>query len=124
MNTLMALFTAATVQFNLPHGLLASLCYVESNHNVHAYHANDGKGNSVGVCQIKLAVAQDYGFEGTEEQLMRPDVNIYYAAAHLNHQLKRYNNVERAVIAYNMGHAGTLLYSEYQMKVFKQWRGE
>lgn len=110
-------------QYSLPPGLLASLCFVESRHNVSVIHYNDGDANSYGVCQIKLATARELGFRGTPEQLMQPNYNIKYAAKFLHRQILRYHgNVSKAVIAYNRGHAGDLTTTTYQMKVFKQWR--
>jgi len=122
MNILNVLFISAATQFSLPPGLLDSLCYVESKHDIKAIHFNDGGSNSVGICQIKRSTAKDLGFKGTEEDLMKPEINIYYAAAYLNHQIKRYGQIEKAVIAYNQGHAGKLTNTKYSKKVFKQWR--
>lgn len=118
----MTVFLSTSIQFNLPPGLLASVCYVETRHNVQAVHYNDGQGNSVGICQIKLKTAQWLGFRGTEQELLDPATNIYYAGAYLNHQRNRYGNVQQAVIAYNQGHSGGLTTTEYQLKVFKVWR--
>ncbi len=124
MNTLAAIFIATSAQFNLPPGLLASVCFVETKHDINAVHYNDGQGNSIGICQIKYKTAKWLGFKGTEQDLMNPAINIYYAAAYLAHQHRRYGNVQQAVIAYNYGHAGGLTTTEYQVKVYKQWRGE
>ncbi len=110
------------MQLNLPPGLLSSLCYVESNHNIYAVHRDDGRGNSVGICQIKIDTAKGMGFKGNEEDLMRPENNIYYAGKYLSHQRTRYNSLTKGVIAYNIGHAGVLTSSRYQDRVFKQWR--
>jgi len=122
MAQLMALFITASTQFALPAGLLSSLCYVESSHKINAIHKDDGRGNSVGVCQIKIETAQWLGFSGTEVQLMDPAVNIYYSAKYLAYQRNRYHSIEKAVIAYNIGHAGDLTSTKYSVKVFKQWR--
>lgn len=118
------LFVLYGAQFNLPAGLLSSLCFVESRHDVSAIHMHDGSGNSVGVCQIKLKTARYLGFKGTEKQLMRPDVNIYYAAAYLRYQMNRYRSIKKGVIAYNIGNARGLTSTIYQTKVFKQWRND
>lgn len=122
MNTIIPiLFIMVSQQFNLPNGLLSSVCYVESKHDISAYHAHDGKGNSVGICQIKLASARLVGFKGSEKELMQPEVNIYYAAAYLAHQRSRYRgNLQKAVISYNIGHAGALTKTAYSARVFKQ----
>lgn len=119
-----ALFLTISIQYHLPPGLLSSLCYVESKHNVGAIHKADGSTDSFGVCQIKYETAKHLGFRGTPKQLMEPKYNIKYAAKYLSHQLKRYGNVQQAVIAYNMGHAGQLTSSKYQVKVFEKWHEE
>lgn len=124
MNTLAinTLFMIVSAQFNLPPGLLSSLCYVESNHHINAIHHDDGNGDSLGICQIKLSTAQGLGFKGTQKELMQIENNIYYAGAYLQHQKSRYNgNITRAVIAYNIGSAKNLTNTKYQTKVFKQW---
>lgn len=116
------LFSMATKTFELPPNLLSSLCYVESTHNTKAIHLNDGKSNSVGICQIKLKTARWLGFRGNEQQLMEPKNNIYYAAKYLRYQITRYKgDVRKAVIAYNMGHARHLTSTEYSVRVYKQW---
>lgn len=121
--TLALLFTAMSVQYHLPNGLLSSLCLVESGHNPSAIHFNDGKSHSYGVCQIKYETAQGLGFKGTPSDLMLPKNNIRFAAAYLSKQIKRYHgNIPRAVIAYNRGSAKSLTTSPYQVKVFNNWR--
>ena len=116
------LFVTISAQFNLPPGLLSSLCFVESRHEITAVHIDDGDGNSLGICQIKYKTAQWLGFKGTEQELMQPENNIYYAAKYLHRNLRRYHNITRAVIAYNLGHAGVLTTTHYQARVFKEWR--
>src|ERR1019366_248284 len=125
MGYLTILFTTIGVKYAIPSNLLSSLCYVESRHNISAIHHDDGDMNSVGVCQVKLKTARDFGFKGTEKQLMNPKTNITYAAKYLSHQLKRYHGqVNKAVIAYNQGHAGNLETTKYQIKVFNQWQNQ
>lgn len=123
MNTIAALFITATTAFGLPPGLLSSLCYVESGHNISAIHHDDGsRRDSLGVCQIQLRTARTVGFKGTTKELMDPKVNIIVAAAILKTQINRYNSVKRGVIAYNIGNAKNLTTTKYQVKVYKQWR--
>jgi soluble lytic murein transglycosylase-like protein len=118
------LFILVSAQFNLPSGLLSSVCFIESHHNPTAIHYHDGKGSSIGLCQIKLKTAQSLGFKGTEKQLMQVKNNIYYAGAYLHHQQIRYNgDITKAVIAYNIGHSGNLTTSRYQVRVFNKWSG-
>jgi soluble lytic murein transglycosylase-like protein len=122
--TLALLFQSATQQFNLPPGLLAALCFVESKHVATAVHHDDGGSDSLGICQIKYKTAQWLGFQGTEQELMQPKINIYYAAKVLVYQADRYGgDYERAVVAYNRGNAKGLQRSEYSCKVFKAWEG-
>lgn len=121
------LFVTATQTHSLPVGLLSALCYVESTHNVSAIHHDDGGGNSVGVCQVKLETAKMLGFKGTERQLMDPKVNVEYAAKYLKKQLNRYGqNSPKAVAAYNAGtyHPGKKDFAKnqhYVNKVFAAW---
>lgn len=126
---LMIMFSLASLDYSLPDGLLSSLCFVESSHNVNALHEDDGTGNSVGVCQIKLQTANTLGFKGTEEQLKKPDINIHYAALYLSKQLTRYyGNINKAVAAYNAGSykeskrlPGAAKNNKYVVKVVAQW---
>ncbi len=121
---LLTLFTAVSLQVALPQNLLSSLCYVESKHKVTAIAYNDGKTHSYGLCQIKLASAQQMGFKGTEKQLMKPEVNALYAGKFLAFQIKRYHgNVARGVTAYNKGRSTGDGNSIYYKKVMKQWKG-
>lgn len=116
------IFYIMTQQFNLPEGLLSSVCFIESSHNPNKIHRHDGHGNSIGLCQIKYNTAKQLGFRGTEKDLLDPTTNAYYAAKYLKHQLTRYNgSIEKAVIAYNQGHAGVLTTTKYQRKVYKRW---
>jgi soluble lytic murein transglycosylase-like protein len=122
MVSIATLFIATTINHSLPVGLLESLCYIESKHDIYALHKDDGGSDSLGICQIKLSTARSLGFKGTKQQLMEPAVNIHYAGKYLKHQLLRYRSIERAVIAYNLGHSGRLTSSKYQIKVYEQWR--
>lgn len=115
------LFISATNSFNLPPGLIESVCWVESKYNVEAIHKDDGGTDSLGVCQVKLKTAQWLGYTGTQAQLMKPRTNIYYSAKYLAYQIKRYRQTETAVVAYNRGHAGDLSTTEYSQKVMQRW---
>lgn len=124
MVTLTAIFISMSARYSIPQDLLSSLCYVESKHNIHAIHKDDGGANSLGICQIKLQTARGMGFRGTEKQLMNPATNIKYAAKYLKHNIRRYHgSINKAVISYNLGHAGDLTSTKYMRKVYKQWRG-
>lgn len=122
MDVITALFLTATTAFNLPPGLLSSLCFVESGHNISAIHHDDGAHDSIGICQVQYRSAYAVGFRGTEQELMDPKVNIIVAGAILKTQINRYHNVKRGVIAYNIGNAKGLTTSKYADKVYEQWR--
>lgn len=121
------LFQTATTTFDLPPNLLSALCYVESSHNTTAVHHDDGKGASLGICQIKFPTAQLMGFKGTKKDLMLPANNIYYAGKYLKKQLSRYNgDVRKAVAAYNAGtykenKQGININKLYVSRVFLAW---
>lgn len=125
--TLLIAFAAATQTFSLPPGLLSALCYVETSHNPKAIHKDDGKGDSIGLCQVKLATAQMLGYKGTARGLLDPKTNVYYAAAYLTLNMKRYNrDIRKAVAAYNAGthredSKGLTRNRKYVSKVFKAW---
>lgn len=123
MNTILTLLAVTTTIHALPPNLLTAICYTESKLTPTAIHHDDGGSDSLGLCQVKLATARWMGFKGTQQNLLLPEVNAYYAGKYLKHQLVRYNgNVTKAVIAYNIGHAGNLQSTDYSDKVLKQWR--
>lgn len=126
MATLMLLFATTTHTFNLPEGLLSSLCYVESGHVVNAISYMDGgKTDSLGICQVKLNTARYMGFKGTAAQLRHnPTYNVYYAGKYLSYQMLRYNgDIPKAVAAYNAGSCphGVIKNHKYVSKVFLAW---
>lgn len=119
---MISLLAFATQQHNLPAGLLQAVCTTESQLDPNAVHQDDGGSTSLGLCQVKLTTAQWLGFQGTEQDLMEPSVNAYYAAQYLHKQLIRYNeNIPKALTAYNRGNAIGIESSEYSDKVLKQW---
>lgn len=121
VTTITALFITTSTAFGLPPGLLNSICYVETKHNISAYHKADGTQDSIGICQVQLRSARTIGFKGTAKQLMDPSVNIVVAGAILRHEITRYKSVRRGVIAYNIGNAKGLTTSKYQVRVFTAW---
>lgn len=126
--TLLALFASATTEYNLPPKLLDALCFVESNHRPHVINRDDGKGDSVGICQVQLRTARYMGYRGTEKGLLGPGTNILYAAKYLRYQLDRYGDLEKAIAAYNAGSyrvkAGKPVNQKYVDKVMKAYRQE
>jgi hypothetical protein len=125
--TLALALLSASQSLELPDGLLSAVCFVESSHRVHIIRHNDGKGNSVGACQIKLNTAKLVGFKGTEAELQDPILNTYYAAKYLKKQLERYDwHLDKAIAAYNSGtyRAGKdtfALNQKYVDKVLQAW---
>lgn len=123
--TLALMFTTMSLTYGLPPNLLSSICYIESKHEVTAIHLNDGKSHSYGVCQIKMKTARWLGFKGTEDELMKPEVNVKYAAKYLHYQLKRHHgDIIASIISYNRGNAKNLTHTKYSDKVVKVWRSE
>ena len=122
------MFALASSTYHLPPGLISALCYVESNHRVLAYVANDRGSPSHGVCQLKLTTARFVGFRGNEKQLRDPKTNINYAAKYLHYQLVRYGGDSvKAIAAYNSGtyHVnarGQIKNRHYVGKVLLAWR--
>lgn len=121
MVSLYALFILYSTQNHLPPGLLSSLCYVESKHNVNALALDDGGSASIGICQLKYKTAKMMGFKGAARQLIDPRTNIKFSAKYLRHQILRYKSVRKGVIAYNRGNSRDLTTTIYQRKVFKEW---
>lgn len=129
MTNLILLFAMATQTFQLPPGLLSSLCYVETHHNPNAVVMNDGGSPSRGVCQVKYNTAVGLGFKGSPKELQTPVTNVYYAGKYLRYQLDRYNgDIRKAVAAYNAGShrvnaKGVTKNKKYVQKVFMAWTG-
>lgn len=128
MTDLMLIFSLVTQTYNLPVGLLSSVCYVESKHDVSAIHLADGPSSSFGVCQLKLETARWLGYRGTERHLQQDAlVNAYYAGKYLRYQLGRYHgDILSAISAYNSGSyrltkAGAPINRDYTRQVLKAW---
>lgn len=100
--------------------ILYAVCLVESQGTTTAFHPHDGHGSSLGVCQVKLSTAQLMGFKGSEKDLMDPTTNAVYAAKYLSKHLVRYKDLNKALSAYNAGHAIQSNYA-YVGNVLKQY---
>lgn len=107
--TLIAMMGQVEKVYNIPEGLLVSICEVESHYKVNAINLDDGGSPSLGVCEIKLTTAKLMGYKGTAEHLWKdPVANAHWAGAYLSWQLSRYNgNVLKAISAYNAGSYST-----------------
>ncbi len=121
------LFIALSQVYNLPPGLLSAVCFVESSHRPTVVHVDDGGGDSVGLCQIKLGTARFLGFKGQPSALQNPDVNARLAAQYLRRNLDRYSgSVPKTIAAYNAGsyrvnEYGQIKNRKYVAKVLKAW---
>jgi len=108
--------------------LLMSVCSVESDLRASVINTHDMGTPSFGVCQIKLDTANMLGFTGTTEHLMKPEVNIFYAAKYLRRHLDNTRgDICKAVSAYNFGRTkyqpdGRLLNPTYVRKFIKRYR--
>ena len=61
---------------------------------------------SYGPMQILLSTAQEMGFTGTPEELMKAEANLHFGCKYLTRQLHRYGgDMEKAAAAYNAGGA-------------------
>lgn len=108
--TYSAIILLAAKKAAISGALLLAICSHES-HLENVAVMQDGKSASYGICQIKLATAQQMGFKGVAENLMEPKTNAKWAAQYLKYQLKRYHgNMCQATAAYN---SGTFRESEY-----------
>lgn len=124
-------FLSATQTFNLPPGMLAAVCYVESSHVIQARNVDDGGSDSFGICQLKLSTAQGMGYTSETPGTLQTSakINTFYAAKYLRYQLDRYKgNTWRAIAAYNSGtfkvnKQGQTVNKAYVDKVFKAWAG-
>ncbi len=129
MNELILIFATVTQTFNLPTGLINSICYVESKYVVKAINVDDFGSDSLGLCQVKLETAQLVGYEGDAFDLQNnPSINAYYAAKYLRRQLDRYGgDVVKGIAAYNAGkfkvtEEGDVLNQGYVDKVMNTWK--
>lgn len=118
------IFTATSLALGLPQGLLSSVCWVESNHNVRAIHHNDGQGTSLGICQIKRSTAAFLAYRGTESGLREPETNIWYSGLYLAKQHRRYGSWTKAICAYNRGSCYSNGINRYTSRVFVRWGEE
>ena len=102
----------ASTKFKVDVALLYALCKVESNCKTAAINHDDGttvqkslniKSKSFGLFQIKLATARSLGLKGSGKDLLKPEVNTYYAAKLLRHLYNRYGDTYKVISAYNAG---------------------
>lgn len=103
VNLLTTIILSAAKNVGVPGSLLLAICTHETGLK-HKIVYNDGKTHTFGMCQVKHETAKMLGFKGTQNQLMKPEVNAKYAAKYLKYQFKRYNNDWcKSTSAYNAG---------------------
>lgn len=106
------MYSAATT-FHVDVALLYAICAQESKCKATALNKNDGNlaqkaagkvVHSLGMYQIQLGTARALGFKGKYKDLMKPEVNTYYAAKLLAHLYDKYHDTVKVISAYNAGH--------------------
>lgn len=104
--------TKAADEFELDTALLYAICSVESHCRASAINKNDAtqsrrlagiKEHSHGMFQIKMATARALGFKGAKKDLMRADINTWYAAKLLRQLYDKYDTTPEVISAYNAG---------------------
>jgi len=83
---------------------------------------------SYGLTGLTYLAAQDMGYLGPEEDLIKPEINIRYGFRYLRHQYNRYGNWSKALVAYNAGHfTGNYIYANLvwrKLSAIKEAKGE
>lgn len=110
--------------FTLDEDLIKAVIWQESSGFPNAKRKENGF-YSYGLCGLTLPAARDMGYLGIEEDLIEPDINIYYATAYLRYQIDRYGgDVSKGLVAYNAGHwTGNYSYANQvwrKMKAIKE----
>lgn len=125
------IFLSAAIKHGISLYLLMAVCSVESGLDVKAVNLNDGIGSraSYGICQVQYRTARHLGMKESHHceeknvkkcKLMKPEINIDYAARYLVRQLVRYRFDEaKALSAYNAGSYSTKN-PQYVHKVVKR----
>ncbi len=105
------IYNAATA-FQLDSVLMYSICQVESNCQPKAFNPHDSNAQqrsrgivdkSYGLFQIKLSTAKSLGFDKHAKELLKPEVNAWYAAKLLRSLYSRYGETPKVLSAYNAG---------------------
>lgn len=120
----------AATAHNLDVALMYAICTVESHCKTSAINTDDAtasrklagiKEHSLGLFQIKMATARGLGFKGSKKELMKPEINSWYAAKLLRSLYDRYDeNTVKAVSGYNAGRY-TKANKDYVNKVLKNY---
>lgn len=137
----------AAKRFHLDPDLLLAICHVESHCVPASVNHDDGTADqktkgivskSYGLFQIKLATAKGLGFVDKEvilirkhkklikklvdktSELLKPEINSFYAAKLLRSLYNKYGNTLQAISAYNAGRY-VKHNSKYVDKVVRQY---
>jgi len=105
-------FTFISDKLEIPVGLLAAMCSVESNHT-NAINWNDAGSPSVGICQMKVKTAKEVGCTASDR--LNPPKAVECAGRYLAKQHKRFKSWDKALCYYNTGRP--LPSCEYSRKV-------
>lgn len=120
----------AANNFQIDLSLLYAVCSIESHCRSEAINKDDATSSrkargivehSFGMFQIKLATARSLGFTGGRKDLMKPEVNVWYAAKLLRHLYNHYGqNTVKVISAYNAGRY-TVYNKKYVNKVLQKY---
>lgn len=103
MNSVLSIIFSTSKIIGIRASFLLAICTQETGLK-NIFIENDKGSPTIGICGIKKTTANLMGFNGTENQLMNTEINIYYAAKYLKYQIDRYNyDYCKAVAAYNAG---------------------
>lgn len=91
--------------------LILAVVQQESRGNpvVRGRYSSGAYSGAYGLMQIKIETAQklgkSFGIKVTsEDDLMKPEINVVLGTAYLMRLIGRYGNIKHALLAYNMGH--------------------
>src|ERR1700686_1447841 len=88
---------ASHLQANgVPEALVHRVIVRESRYQPHLV----GRGGTIGLLQIKLAIARGLGYTGSDERLRDPATNLPYAVKYLAGAYRAANGDHRRAIAY------------------------
>lgn len=96
----------AAKSYGIDPALMLAFAEVESSFNVRAIRYEPKiKTYSVGLFQVLYPTAQSMGFKGSLENLMKPEVNIMFAAKYIKKCANRFSSVPYIACCYNAGSA-------------------
>ncbi len=90
-------------EFNLEKELIYAMIKAESNFKEEAISNKQALGLMQILESTAYEVADELQIEITKEQILNPETNICLGAKYLSNLIKKYQNIELAVAAYNAG---------------------